>query len=87
VQGKFGDVKAVLVLHPPQNLLDSYGKRKGGHVRKGDVEQTKNKMKKARNISIHPLLSDPCSRSIFPGSVAYSTNQMTLLNLQEMGTK
>ena len=44
-------------------------------------------MKKAREISTHPLLSDSCSRSIFPGSMAYNTNQMTLQNLQEMETK
>lgn len=44
-------------------------------------------MKKARDISTHPLLSDACSRSIFPGSMAYNTNQMTLQDLQEMETK
>lgn len=66
VQGKFGGKKPALVLHPPQNLLNSCDKRgekkkKKGQVRKPDLEQTEDS-ERATGASAHPVLLDSFRR-------------------------
>lgn len=77
MQGKFGDMKPALVLHPPQNLLDSCDKKKKkkrGHVRKPDLEQTEDS-EKAKGISTHPLLFDSCNLEVLHQS--HDTEEFT----------
>lgn len=84
MQGKFGDKKPALVLRPTQNLPNSCDKKKGGQVRKSDLEQTEDS-ERDTGVSARPLLLESFSRSVFPGLRAYTSHAIPQ-NFQEVGT-